>query len=219
MIKLIKLWEAGKIVKPVAPILPDFTLRGFGNFHIGERTADAKKGTRRAHGSTLHTWWNPHKYSPKVLYSDLPEDLIGQKIELRWYVPDPDEPVGRYFHSLEGTVKEVIPYSAERPNYREFRLCKYPAALVEWDPIFEYADCHVPLNTNKYNKEDEYCGWNMLNKDHLRQLREVQTAEVEVDEDLRSQVDAANAVLDVTLEAACAVMLMIQIRVCVCGNS
>ena len=43
MIKLIKLWEAGKIVKPVAPILPDFTLRGFGNFHIGERTADAKK--------------------------------------------------------------------------------------------------------------------------------------------------------------------------------
>jgi len=44
----------------------------------------------------------------------------------------------------------------------------------------------------------------MLNKDHLRQLREVQTAEAEVDEDLRSQVDAANAVLDVTLEAACA---------------
>ena len=147
---------------------------------------------------------NPHKYSPKVLYSDLPEDLIGQKIELRWYVPDPDEPVGRYLHCLEGTVKEVIPYSAERPNYREFRLCEYPVALVEWDPIFEYADCHVPLNPNKYNKEDEYCGWNMLNKDHLRQLREVQTAEVEVDEDLRSQVDAANAVLDVTLEAACA---------------
>jgi hypothetical protein len=43
VIKLVKLWEAGKIVKPVAPILPDLTLRGFGNFHIGERTADAKK--------------------------------------------------------------------------------------------------------------------------------------------------------------------------------
>ena len=86
----------------------------------------------------------------------------------------------------------------------EFRLCKYPVALVEWDPIFEYADCHVPLNPNKYNKEDEYCGWNMLNKDYLRQLREVQTAEAEVDEDLRPQVDAANAVLDVTMEAACA---------------
>jgi hypothetical protein len=28
VIKLIKLWEAGKIVKPVAPILPDLTLRG-----------------------------------------------------------------------------------------------------------------------------------------------------------------------------------------------
>ena len=44
----------------------------------------------------------------------------------------------------------------------------------------------------------------MLNKDYLRQLREVQTAEAEVDEDLRSKVDATNAVLDVTLEAACA---------------
>ena len=44
----------------------------------------------------------------------------------------------------------------------------------------------------------------MLNKDYLRQLREVQTAEAEVDEDLRSQVDAANAALDVTMEAACA---------------
>ena len=30
-------------VKPVAPILPDLTLRGFGNFHIGERTTDATK--------------------------------------------------------------------------------------------------------------------------------------------------------------------------------
>ena len=59
----------------------------------------------------------------------------------------------------------------------------------------------------------------MLNIGYLRQLREVQTAEAEVDEDLRSKVDATNAVLDVTLEAACAVMLMIQIRVCVCGNS
>ena len=53
-------------------------------------------------------------------------------------------------------------------------------------------------------KEDEYYGWNMLNKDYLRQLCEVQTAEAEVDEDLRSQVDAANAVPDVTLESACA---------------
>ena len=105
---------------------------------------------------------------------------------------------------MECTVKEAIPYSAERSNYREFRLCKYPEALVEWDQFFDYADCHVLLNPNKYNKEDEYCGWNMLDKDYLRQLREVQTAEAEVDEDLRSQVDAANAVLDVTMEAACA---------------
>jgi hypothetical protein len=44
----------------------------------------------------------------------------------------------------------------------------------------------VPLNPNKYNKEDEYCGWNMLNEDYLRQLCEVQTAEAEEDEDLRS---------------------------------
>ena len=208
MIKLIKLWEAGKIVKPVAPILPDLTLRGFGNFHIGERTADAKKRdaarTRKHSAYMADVRVNPQKYSPKVLYSDLPADLIGQKIEVRWYVPDPDEPGGRYLHCLEGTVKEVIPYSAERPNYREFRLCKHPVALVEWDPIFEYADCHVPLNPNKYNKEDEYCGWNMLNEDYLRQLREVQTAEAEVDEELRSQVEEASSVLDVVMEAACA---------------
>ena len=60
------------------------------------------------------------------------------------------------------------------------------------------------MNPNKYNKEDEYCGWNMLNEDYLRQLREVQTAEAEVDEELRSQVEEASSVLDVVMEAACA---------------
>ena len=106
---------------------------------------------------------------------------------------DPDEPGGRYLHCLEGTVKEVISYSAEIPNYREFRLCKYYVAFAEWDPIFEYTDCHVPLNPNKYNKGDGYCGWNTLNKGHLRQLRGVQTVEAEVDADLRPQVDAVYA--------------------------
>ena len=49
-----------------------------------------RRGTRRAtrkHSACMADLRvNPHKYSPKVLYSDLPEDLIGQKIELRWYV-------------------------------------------------------------------------------------------------------------------------------------
>jgi hypothetical protein len=72
--KLIKLWEAGKIVKPVAPILPDLTLRGFGNFRIGERIADAKKRdaahTRKHSAYMADVRVNPDKYSPKVLYSD-----------------------------------------------------------------------------------------------------------------------------------------------------
>jgi hypothetical protein len=33
---------------------------------------------------------DPYKYSLKVLYSDLPEDLIGREIEVRWFVPDPE---------------------------------------------------------------------------------------------------------------------------------
>ena len=130
--------------------------------------------------------------------------MIGQKIEVRWYVPDADEPGGRYLHCLEGTVKEVIPYTEKRPNYREFRLCKHPVALVEWDAIFEYGDCHVPLNPNKYDMEEEYCGWNMLNEDYIRQLREMQTAEAEADEELRAQVANAGSMVDVAMEATCA---------------
>ena len=77
--------------------------------------------------------------------------------------------------------------------------------MQEWDPIFENADCQFSRMQNKYKNEDEYCGWNMLKNDHLCQLREseVQTAEAEVDEDLRLQeVEAASAVLDVAMEAA-----------------
>ena len=35
------MWEKGEIERPLGPVLPDLTLRGFGNFSIGERTADA----------------------------------------------------------------------------------------------------------------------------------------------------------------------------------
>ena len=80
---------AGKIVKPLAPTLADLSLRGFGNFLIGERTADAKKRdtarTRKHSAYMADMRINPHKVSPKVLYSDLPEDLIGQNIEVRWH--------------------------------------------------------------------------------------------------------------------------------------
>ena len=52
----------------------------------------------------------------------------------------------------------------------------------------------------------------MLNEDYLRQLREAQTAEAEVDEDLRSKVDATNAVLD-DFGSSMRRILMIQIRI------
>jgi hypothetical protein len=38
------MWEKGEIERSLGPVLPDLTLRGFGNFgnfSIGERTADA----------------------------------------------------------------------------------------------------------------------------------------------------------------------------------
>ena len=81
-IKLITLREAGKIVKPVAPILPDLTLRGFGNFHIGERTADAKK--RNGMRAWKHSAYmadvrvNPHKYSPKVFYTATFQKILSE---------------------------------------------------------------------------------------------------------------------------------------------
>jgi hypothetical protein len=82
---MIKLWEAGKIEKPLAPILPDLTLRGFGDFHLGERTADAKE--RDTIRKRKHSDWmadvsdNPEKYSPVVSFTDMPKDMVGQKIE------------------------------------------------------------------------------------------------------------------------------------------
>ena len=38
--KLIKLWESGDIMKPDRPPIPDLTLRGFGNYRVGQRTED-----------------------------------------------------------------------------------------------------------------------------------------------------------------------------------
>jgi hypothetical protein len=121
VIKLIKLlWEAGKIVKPVAPILHDLTLRGFGNFHISERTANTK--IRDAARTQKHSAYmanvrvNPHKYSPKVLFPGRPvPSLLGG-------------------HSQGG--HSVLSRNTKLLEYREFSLCKYPVALVEWDPVF-----------------------------------------------------------------------------------
>ena len=98
----------------------DLTLRGFGSFSIGERTSDAiqrdekRRQMRKRTMADVRT--RPEKYSPIVPFTDVAADLIGQKIEARWYVPDDDAPGGRHFHCFEGTIKEIIPYSATRAN-------------------------------------------------------------------------------------------------------
>jgi hypothetical protein len=195
---MIEMWEAGKIVRPPAPVLPDLTLRGFGNFHLGERTADAKKRDeirRERYGKWMEdVIVNPEKYSPVVPFTDVAADLMGQKIEVRWWVPDEDAEGGRYLHCLEGTVKEVIPYSAKRPNYPELRLCKHPVALVEWDEVFGYKDAHIPMNPRLYGKENAYLGWNMLNADFIAALA---IAEADEEEELRVTAATASAILDV----------------------
>ena len=71
----------------LAPILVDLTLRGFGDFHLGERTADAKERDsirKRKHSD----WMADVSDTPVVSFTDVPEDLVGQKIKVRWWVPD-----------------------------------------------------------------------------------------------------------------------------------
>ena len=75
------MWEKGEIQKPLGPILPDLTLRGFGNFSIGERTADAvqrdekRKQMRERTMADVRT--RPEKYSPIASFTDVAAELIG----------------------------------------------------------------------------------------------------------------------------------------------
>lgn len=202
---MIKLWEAGKIEKPLAPILPDLTLRGFGDFHLGERTADAKE--RDTIRKRKHSDWmadvsdNPEKYSPVVSFTDVPEDLVGQKIEVRWWVPDGEG--GRYLHCFEGTIQEIIPFTESRPNYPEFRLCKHPVALVQWDEEFGYKDSHVPMNPSKYERELDYMGWNILNSEYVAAQRAAAITNAQQEEESRVAAAATSAILDIGMSLQC----------------
>ena len=200
------MWEKGEIERPLGPVLPDLTLRGFGNFSIGERTADAvqrdEKRKQMRERTMADVATRPEKCSAVVPFTDVAAELIDQKIEARWYVPDDDAPGGRHLHCFEGTIKEIIPYSATRANYPEFRLCKHPVALVQWDVEFGYRDSHVPLNPNKYEQELEYMGWNVLNAEFVEAQRAIARADAQDEEDLRADVAMAHAVLDIGMGAA-----------------
>lgn len=96
-------------------------------------------------------------------------------------------------------IKEIIPYSATRANYPEFRLCKHPVALVQCDVDFGYRDSHVPLNPNKYEQELEYMGWNVLNAEFAEAQRAIARADAQDEEDLCVDVAMAHAALDIRM--------------------
>jgi hypothetical protein len=134
----------------------------------------------------------------------MPEDLVGQKMEVRWWVPDGVG--GRYLHCFEGTIKEIIPYSKTRPKYPELRSCKHPVALVEWDPEFDYKDSHVPLNPRRYAQDMENRGWNVLNSAYVAAQRSAAIAEAEQEENIRMEAAIGSAILDIGManrECAC----------------
>jgi hypothetical protein len=117
-------------------------------------------------------------------------------MEARWYVPDDDAPGGRHFHCFEGTIKEIIPYSTNWVNYPEFRLCKHPVVLVQWDVEFCYKDSHVPLDSNKYERELEYMGWNVLNAEFVEAQRAIVRAHAQDEEDRCAELAVACAILN-----------------------
>ena len=77
------MWEKGEIERPLGPVLPDLTLRGFGNFSIGERTADAvqrdQKRKQMRERTMADVATRPEKYSAVVPFTDVAAELIGQK--------------------------------------------------------------------------------------------------------------------------------------------
>ena len=58
---------------------------------------------------------------------------------------------------------KIIPYSSGRPNYKDFRSCKYDVAKIMWDPEFNMEDSHVPLNPDLHAQENKHLGWNLAN--------------------------------------------------------
>ena len=153
------------IKMPPKPNLPDMSIRGYGNVSLGRHMADHQK-----HTNTRDVIWrkwleeveeSPEDYSPIVIYTPVSQEYVGRKLEMRWSVEDEDTKLC-HLHCFEGEILQIIPYTASRPTYDDFRSCKHDVALVKWDPEFDMADSHVPLKPDLYAQENKHCGWNLV---------------------------------------------------------
>ena len=129
---------------------------------------------------------SPEEFSPVVLFEEITSAYVGRKLEVRWTVEDSDTE-NDYLHCFEGDILEIIPYSTNRPTYKDFHSCKYNVAKVTWDPECNMEDSHVPLNPGRYSKENQHLGWNLVNDEfakfvceQVRECRRMEQAASEV---------------------------------------
>ena len=109
-------------------------------------------------------------FSPFVTIEDAaqacktdPGQVVGKKVEVRWLMEADKEHNGAFIHCFEGTVIKVLPYAAGRKSQLQLDFgCHKPAALVKWDPEFNWSDANFPLDLDAYAKEDRHYGWNVL---------------------------------------------------------
>ena len=146
--------------------MPTMPSCGYGAISLGRTTADHHKRTRVR--QKLWAKWleaayeNPEEYSPVVRFTPVSQSYVGRKIEVRWQMEDA-ETKELFLHCFEGTIREVIPYSASRTRtFDNMRSCKHPFVLVEWDPEFAFEPCHVPLKESLFQKENLHLGWNLV---------------------------------------------------------
>ena len=73
---------------------------------------------------------SPEEYSPIVSFEKITSAYVGRKLEVRWTVVD-SETEKDHLHCFEGEILEAIPYSSGRPNYKDFRSCRYDVAKIK----------------------------------------------------------------------------------------
>jgi hypothetical protein len=182
------------IIKTTHPQFLPMSIRGFGDFSLGTRTADHQKRTdvRKSKHDTYmeQVEDDPQHYSPVVPYKEPGGWMVGMKIESRWWVGDSSNV--DYLHSFEGTVMEVVEYSDDRENYSDFRLCKHKVAKVHWDDEFDMIDSHVPLDPRKYLKENAHCGWNVLTVDYVEYTKQLASITKELGLNVAISIDEPN---------------------------